>query len=120
MDNFFDETIKKVVIDLSVKIIDILHAEYFNDTISFDAWLMFSSDTEFMYCYENVFNTYFSEYLTSDTIMVLSYYSQNFSHSIFTLFDIVKDINLINIYIPKFIYNQFINMDPGQLFFVQK
>ena len=116
----FDRTIPKVINELVEHLDDLLLHEYLNSEISFIDWLALSSDYEINCIYERIFSKNFKKYITNDTLRVLMYFSQNFSSAVYTLYDIKSDIDLISDFIPKFIHNQFISMDPYQLLFSEK
>jgi hypothetical protein len=83
---------------------------------SFYTWLTYSSDADFAYIYEMEFKRHFLPFFTPETERILSYYSQNFAHSIWSFFEIEKEHSKNLIFIRKMIDSQLKNLDFDQLF----
>ena len=87
-----------------------------NNTGSLYIWLCNSSDSDFFYIYEHTFKKYLNDYFSTDTLLIISYYSQNLSNAILALYELNTNIETLFLFLTKMINNQLNTLTPEQLF----
>jgi hypothetical protein len=77
---------------------------------------MTNADYDFVYIYQDCFKNQLNNHFTTDTHLVLSYYSQNLFYAISTYYDMYRDLTAVEHFIRIFIKKQFEHIDHHQLF----
>ena len=106
---------KYIILNITESVLSLFNYNW-NGPGSFHVWLWYSSDSDHAYIYETEFKRHFQVHFTTGTSLILSYYSQNFTHALCSFFEIEKDYNKIIQFIKIMIKTQLKNLDFNQLF----
>jgi hypothetical protein len=109
------DSLKYIVPNITESIVSLFNYNW-NGPYSFNAWLNYSSDSDFEYIYITEFKRHLLSYFTPDTERILSYYARNLSHGINSLFEIEREYSKVITFIKAFIQNQLKNINHDDLF----
>jgi hypothetical protein len=112
----FKENKNTIIKNIIRNVIDIILFNYTHHNDTFYTWFMTNADYDFVYIYQDCFKKELNNHFTTDTHLVLSYYSQNLFYAISTYYDMYRDLSAVEHFIRIFIKKQFEHIDHHQLF----
>lgn len=109
------DSLKYIVPNLTECVISLFNYNW-SGPHSFNAWLSYSSDSDFEYIYIMEFKRHLIIYFNENTEKILSLFARHLSYSIISFFKIETDYYKIIVFIKEFIHNQLNNVDYDDLF----